>query len=205
MNPKILREMTGSTHGIKYKIIPPRKPKKRKVRMPPAGGGLVAEAAGAPVTRHAARSLSFSCWLKTTRPLMDDGAPVSIGMRKVTSFPFRDSTLGWPTTTSPSGNGKKSVPGYRANVSLVTVKKRSAPARRQFAFTAFEPGKSCGSRRRKRAKNSGFAAPLDADTGSSSCKLAFPGMQIFSQTSQLASAASFIVESPIEAGGVISC
>src|SRR6266550_1618221 len=34
MNPKILSEMTGSTHGIRFKMIPPRKPKKRKVNIP---------------------------------------------------------------------------------------------------------------------------------------------------------------------------
>src|SRR5882724_1058737 len=112
MNPKILSEMTGSTHGIKFKMIPPRNPKKRNVRTPRAGGGLVVDdVTGVPVTRHAARSLSFSRWPKTTRPLMDDELPVSIGMRKVISVPFRDSTLGWPTTTSPSGNGKKSATG----------------------------------------------------------------------------------------------
>src|SRR4030095_348066 len=144
MNPKILSEMTGSTHGIKFKMIPPRNPKKRNVRTPPAGGELVADTTGVPAIRHAVRSLSFSRWPKTTRPLMDDELPVSMGMRKVTSAPFRDSTLGWPTTTSPSGNGKKSATGYFTNVSLVTVKKRSAPARRQFVLAVFESGISCG-------------------------------------------------------------
>ena len=72
-------------------------------------------------------------------------------------------------------------------------------------LTVFESGKSCGNRRRKRAKSSVFAGALVDDIGSSSCKLAFPGTQIFSQMSQLASAEIFTVESLTDAGGVISC
>ena len=49
-----------------------------------------------------------------------------------------------------------------------------------------------------------FAGWLLADTGSSNSNVAPPGMQIFSQTSQLASATSFIVEFSIFAGGVTS-
>jgi hypothetical protein len=46
-----------------------------------------------------------------------------------------------------------------------------------------------------------FAGWLVADTGNSNCKLAPPGMQILSQTSQLASAGSFTVVAGIDDPG----
>ena len=36
MKPKILSEITGKTHGIKFKMKPPRKPKKQKMKTPRA-------------------------------------------------------------------------------------------------------------------------------------------------------------------------
>src|SRR5213592_4674790 len=121
MNPKIFSEITGNTHGIKFKMMPPRKPKSRKVKIPRTGAGRaesdadnpVCDPAGAVAICHAARSSPFGCWEKTTRPAMDDKffSDDSIGMRKTTSFLFRDSILGWPTTVLCSGNGKKSTTG----------------------------------------------------------------------------------------------
>ena len=37
MNPKILSEITGSTHGIRLRMKPPMKPKRRNLRRLPAG------------------------------------------------------------------------------------------------------------------------------------------------------------------------
>ena len=37
--PKILSEITGNTHGIKFKMSPPRNPKSRNVKIPRAGAG----------------------------------------------------------------------------------------------------------------------------------------------------------------------
>src|SRR6266480_5558709 len=113
MNPKIFSEITGNTHGIKFNIMPPRKPKSRKVRKPRAGAGLAVEAIDAVVICHAARSSPFGFWEKTTRPAMDDKflPDDSMGIRKTISFLLRDSTVGWPTTMPSSGNGKKSTTG----------------------------------------------------------------------------------------------
>src|SRR5436190_14170841 len=113
MNPKIFSEITGNTHGIKFKMTPPRKPKTRKVKIPRAGAASVAETIGADAICHAARSSPFGCWEKTISPPMDDKFfdDDSIGMRKTTSFLFRESILGWPTTAPCSGNGKKSSVG----------------------------------------------------------------------------------------------
>src|SRR6266480_919336 len=113
MNPKIFSEITGNTHGIKFKIRPPRKPKNRKVKMPRTGAGRAAEATDGLVICHAPRSSPFGCCEKTTRPAMADKffPGDSIGIRKATSFLFRDSTVGWPTTVPCSDNGKKSTAG----------------------------------------------------------------------------------------------
>src|SRR5713101_2722325 len=97
MNPKILSEITGKTHGIKFKIKPPRKPKKRKVKTPRVGTDLGVDAAAAlSVTRQAARSVPLARWPKTTRPLIDNKSfdTDSIGIAKVISFPVRDSIFG---------------------------------------------------------------------------------------------------------------
>src|ERR1041385_4447760 len=105
MNPKIFSEITGNTHGIRFKMTPPIKPKSRKVKIPRAGAGAVAESdadnrvcapAVALVICHADRSSPFGCFAKTTRPAMDDNSfsDDSIGMRKTISFLFRDSIFG---------------------------------------------------------------------------------------------------------------
>src|SRR6266550_3191857 len=109
MNPKIFSEITGNTHGIKFKMMPPRKPKSRNVKIPRVGAALSAETIGADAICHAARSSPFGCREKTTRPPIDDKffADDSIGIRKAISFLFRDSIAGWPTTAPCSGNGKK--------------------------------------------------------------------------------------------------
>src|SRR6267378_5492203 len=113
INPKIFSEITGNTQGIKFKMMPPRKPKSRKVKIPRAGAALVAETVGAAEICHAARSSPFGCCEKTIRPATDDKffPADSIGTRKVTSFLLRDSIVGWPTTTSCPGSGKKSSAG----------------------------------------------------------------------------------------------
>src|SRR6266566_9324629 len=106
MNPKILSEMTGNTHGIKFKMIPPRKPKKRKVKIPRAGAELTDAIVDTGIC-HAPRSFPLGRCEKTTRPCIEDKClPAdSIGTRKTISFVLRDSTLGCPTTVSPWGNG----------------------------------------------------------------------------------------------------
>src|SRR6202008_119426 len=122
MNPKIFSEITGNTHGIKFKMMPPIKPKSKKVKIPCTGAGALAEndadnpvcgLAFALVICHADRSSPFGCFAKTTSPPMDDKrfSDDSIGMRKTTSFLFRDSILGWPMTVFCSGSGKKSTAG----------------------------------------------------------------------------------------------
>src|SRR5437870_9122628 len=113
MNPKIFSEITGNTHGIKFKMMPPRKPKSRKVNMPRAGAGRAAETVDGTAICHAARSSPFGCSEKTIRPAMDDKflPDDSIGIRKTISFLFRDSIVGWPTTVAWSGNGKHSSAG----------------------------------------------------------------------------------------------
>src|SRR5260370_16329314 len=112
MNPKILSEITGKTHGIKFKIKPPRKPKKRKLRTPRAGTELAGDAAPLSATRQAARSFPLARWAKTTRPLIDDRSfdADSIGIAKLIPFPVRDSIFGSPTPTFPSVNAYKSPP-----------------------------------------------------------------------------------------------
>src|SRR5437763_15520563 len=114
MNPKIFSELTGNTHGIKFKMTPPIKPKRRKVKIPRTGAaGRAAETTAGVAICHAARSSPFGCWEKTARPAMDDKffSDDSIGMRKTSSLLFRDSILGCPTTVLCSGNGKKSTAG----------------------------------------------------------------------------------------------
>ena len=60
MNPKIFSEITGNTHGIKFKMMPPRKPKSRKVKIPRTGAGRAAETTVGVAICHAARSSAFS-------------------------------------------------------------------------------------------------------------------------------------------------
>src|SRR6266849_2209027 len=99
MKPKILSEITGNTHGIKFKMIPPRKPKKRKVITPRAGTGTTAEATAGLAIRQATRSSAFSRWAKTLKPCIDNKFLFvdSIGTRNVISFGLRDWVFGWPT------------------------------------------------------------------------------------------------------------
>src|SRR5205807_9770913 len=103
MKPKILSEMTGSTHGIKFKMTPPIKPKKRKVIVPRTGADVVAEEIEGLTIRHAMRSFAFSRWAKTIKPCIDNKflSADSIGMRKTISFGLRDWIVGWPTTVFP--------------------------------------------------------------------------------------------------------
>src|SRR6266581_2954265 len=98
--------MTGSTHGIKFKMIPPKKPKKRKVKTPCAGAELADAIADMGVC-HPARSFPSGRWEKTKRPSIEDKSLLadSSGTRKTISFALRDSTLGWPTTVSTPGKG----------------------------------------------------------------------------------------------------
>src|SRR6202035_5932961 len=107
MNAKIFSEITGNTHGIKFKMMPPIKPKSKKVKIPRTGAVAENDAdnpgcgpAVALVICHADRSSPFGCFAKTTRPPMDDKrfSDDSIGTRKTTSFLLRDSILGWPMT-----------------------------------------------------------------------------------------------------------
>src|SRR2546427_6522496 len=117
----MLRETPAHTPGKNLKILPPIKPKSRKVKIPRTGAGRaesdadnpVCDPAGAAAICHAVRSSPFGWWEKTTRPAMDEKffSDDSIGMRKTTSFLLRDSILGWPTTVLCSGNGKKSTAG----------------------------------------------------------------------------------------------
>src|SRR5215510_14380582 len=119
--PKILGEITGNTHGIKFKMNPPRNPKSRNVKIPRVGADWLGETTGVLVICQAARSSPFGCCANTTRPDMDDrffGADSS-GTRKTISLLFRDSTEGCATIASGSGNGKKSSAAYFAKVSLV--------------------------------------------------------------------------------------
>src|ERR1700719_732140 len=107
MKPKILSEITGKTHGIRFKMNPPIKPKNKKVTIPREGCAVgAAVITGAP-SCQAARSLPLGNFEKTTNPGIADKflSGDSIGIRKVISFPLRDSTPGWPTTVLPCGSG----------------------------------------------------------------------------------------------------
>src|SRR5207245_8903761 len=106
-------------------MMPPRKPKSRKVKIPCAGAAPAAERVGAAEICHAERSSPFACWEKTIRPGMDDKffSDDSMGTRKVTSFLLRDSILGWPTKTFCPGSGKKSSAGELARVSLLIFRR----------------------------------------------------------------------------------
>src|ERR1700692_4475603 len=98
MKPKILSEITGKTHGIRFKMNPPIKPKNKKVTIPREGCAACATAiAGAPCCQ-AARSLPLGDFEKTTNPGIADKllSGDSIGIRKTISFGLRDSRLGWP-------------------------------------------------------------------------------------------------------------
>src|SRR5436190_17461588 len=140
-------------------MMPPRKPNRRKVKIPRAGAEEAAERVGAAEIRHAARSSPFGCWEKTIRPGRDDKffSDDSIGIRKIISLLLRDSMVGWPTTTSFPGMGKKSTAENLARVSLETFKRRSRPTRLQFIDATFVSGQFCGNKRRYRAKSSEFA------------------------------------------------
>src|SRR5438270_9632900 len=99
MKPKIFSEITGKTHGIKFKMNPPMKPKRRNVRIPREGctsDGVVAAAICGAVSCHALRSLPFGNFEKTIRPGIAERflSGDSVGILKVTSFPLRDSTAG---------------------------------------------------------------------------------------------------------------
>src|ERR1700730_40839 len=113
MKPKILSDITGKTHGIRFKINPPIKPKNKKVKIPRGGCAACAAATAGASSCQAARSLPLGNFEKTTNPgIADKFLPAdSIGIRKTISFDLRDSTLGWPTTVLPCGNGKKSTVG----------------------------------------------------------------------------------------------
>jgi hypothetical protein len=96
MNPKILSEITGKTHGIRFKINPPIKPKNKNVKIPRDGWVAGSAAiAGAP-SCQAARSLPLGNFEKTTSPGIADKflSGDSIGIRKIISFYLRDSTAG---------------------------------------------------------------------------------------------------------------
>src|SRR5437764_933240 len=96
MKPKILSEITGRTHGIKFKMRPPRKPKKRKVIAPCVGADAVAEEIDGLTICQAMRSFAFSRWAKTIKPFIDNKllSADSIGMRNAISFGFRDWIAG---------------------------------------------------------------------------------------------------------------
>src|SRR5947207_1923070 len=112
MNPKILSEITGNTHGIRLRIKPPRKPKRRNLARPSENAGADVVTAGA-VSDQALRPAPFSFWPKTTIPSSAERFlfAVSIGMRKVILPSAARSAFGWATTTLGSGNGKKSAAG----------------------------------------------------------------------------------------------
>src|SRR4051812_36036176 len=112
MNPKILSEMTGNTHGIRFRMKPPRKPKSRYFQKASGIIGVTAETVGAFIDQ-ALRSAPFSSAPKTTIPFSAETflSAVSIGTRKtIFPAPLR-SAFGWPTTTLDSGIGKKSADG----------------------------------------------------------------------------------------------
>src|SRR6202035_6199350 len=105
MKPKILSDITGNTHGIRFKMNPPTKPKKRNVKIPRAGCAAWAAAIVGVSSCQAVRSLPLGNFEKTTNPGIADKflSGDSIGIRKTISFGLRDSTLGWPTTVLPCG------------------------------------------------------------------------------------------------------
>src|ERR1041385_7227351 len=113
MNPKILSEITGRTHGIRLRMNPPMKPKRRYFQN--ASGREVETAAvvGSAVKDQALRSGPLSFWPKTTIPFSAETflSSVSIGTRKIIlPSPVR-SVFGWLTTTLGGGKGKKSADG----------------------------------------------------------------------------------------------
>src|SRR2546423_163840 len=112
MNPKILSEITGSTHGIRFRMKPPIKPKRRNLAKPSGIGGVLAAVAGA-VTDQELRPEAFSFAPKTRIPLIADTflSAVSTGIRKVILPAEPRSVLTCPTTTFSSGRGKKSAAG----------------------------------------------------------------------------------------------
>ena len=112
MNPKILSEITGNTHGIRFRMKPPMNPKSRYFQKASDVGGDAIETLGA-FNDQALRPAPFSVWPKTTIPFNAETflSAVSIGTRKmILPSPVR-SVFGWATTTFASGNGKKSAAG----------------------------------------------------------------------------------------------
>src|SRR6267154_4363120 len=112
MNPKILSEITGRTHGIRLRMKPPIKPKRRNWARLPAAVEVDAVEPGAD-SDQAFRPAPLSLWPKTTIPLSAETflSAVSIGMRKVIFPSAARSVFGWETTTLASGTGKKSAAG----------------------------------------------------------------------------------------------
>src|ERR1700738_2137687 len=107
MKPKILSDITGNTHGIRFKINPPMKPNNKKVKIPREGAeGLAAATIEASIC-HPVRSFPLGNFEKTTSPGMADKflSGDSMGIRNVISFTLRDSALGCPTTVLPCGRG----------------------------------------------------------------------------------------------------
>src|SRR5690349_2479244 len=106
MKPKIFSEITGKTHGIKFKMNPPIKPKSRKVASPREGAETLADPICGALSSHPARTLPLGCCEKRTRPAIEERflSGDSIGIRNVTSLDLRDSSAGWPTTVSADGS-----------------------------------------------------------------------------------------------------
>src|SRR5258708_19745397 len=113
MKPKILSEIHGSTHGIKFKMKPPMKPKNKNVSRPRvATDGRNDATSLAPEILQAARSSAFGREAKTSKPGRDDSflSALCSGILKVISSPLRDSTDGCPTRTFPGRVWNKSAP-----------------------------------------------------------------------------------------------
>src|SRR6266513_6074301 len=72
MKPKILSDITGNTHGIRFKMNPPIKPKNRKLRIPRAGSVAWAAAIAGVPSCQAARSLPLGNFEKITSPGIAD-------------------------------------------------------------------------------------------------------------------------------------
>src|SRR3712207_5945315 len=104
MKPNIFNEITGSTHGIRLRIRPPRKPNARYFAISEAvelcavvsGAAAAAGALGGSGNCHATRSAPSGAEPKTSKPNIDNlwGEAGSIGTRRVTSEPLRDWSFG---------------------------------------------------------------------------------------------------------------
>src|SRR5256885_12408850 len=113
MNPKIFNEITGSTHGIRLRMNPPMKPKRRYFQKASGMEGAAAAMEDGAVKDQALRSGPLSFWPKTMIPFNAETflSSVSIGTRKIIFPSPARSVFGWLTTTRGSGNGKKSAAG----------------------------------------------------------------------------------------------